>query len=312
MKEPVIHIVLNMDDNYMVHAITMLTSLFFNDPNSKFTVHVLSAGLTAEVKKTLKNWIEHHCYQHVIFYDLNEKKANLFPKCINEHISMAANYRLFVADVLPHDVHKIVYLDCDLVVEEKMSTLFSYDISKYPVAAVEDMWSGKNDNYERLGYDRKYGYFNSGVLLINLDIWRKYSLSKMFIRFLNCHDNLKFIDQDILNGTLYDKWLHLPLRWNIQDGFLRKKTKIREEKKQDLLEECHCPAIIHFTGSKKPWNYDCQNPFRSRYFHYLDMNPWRGRRPMMPDNFRRKLMLDRVLYALSLKPHKYRQNILAE
>ncbi len=310
MKEPVIHIVLNMDDNYMVHTITMLTSLFFNDPDSQFTIHVLSSGLSSKVKKTLKNWIEHQCRQQVFFYNLNKNNTKIFPEYVNSHISQAANYRLFVADVLPADVHKIIYLDCDLIVEQQLSKLFNYDIGRYPIAAVEDMWSGKDDNYERLGYDRKYGYFNSGVLLINLDMWREKSLSRVFINYLNSHDNLKFIDQDILNGTLYDKWFHLPLRWNVQDGFLRCNPKIRKEKINDVIEECHRPAIIHFTGSRKPWNYDCLNPLKNRYFHYLDMNPWKGRRPMMPDNFKRKLMFDKILYALFLKPHKYRQDIV--
>ena len=78
-------------------------------------------------------------------------------------------------------MHKIIYLDCDLIVEQQLSKLFNYDIGRYPIAAVEDMWSGKDDNYERLGYDRKYGYFNSGVLLINLDMWRE-SLTRFCMR----------------------------------------------------------------------------------------------------------------------------------
>lgn len=303
------HIVLNMDDGYIVHAVTMLTSVFVNNPDEDITVHILSSGLSEKVKHTIRQCIEGRYGQTVQFYDVDTADTDIFPEYVNSHINKSANYRLFVADILPTDIHKVLYLDCDLIVESPLKELFDADISNSAVAAVEDMWSGKDDNYERLGYDRTYAYFNSGVLLINIDWWRNHSLSKSFIDYLNNHENLKFVDQDILNGVLHDQWLSLPLRWNVQDGFLRSKLKIRKERRKELLRECRHPAIIHFTGSRKPWNYDCLNPYRDRYFHYLDMTPWMGERPVMPSRFKRKMILDNILYTLLLKPRKYR-NIL--
>ncbi len=304
-----IDIVINIDDNYLKQAVTMLTSVFANNLKLHVTVHVLSSGLSDSVQEVLGEWVRARYHQNIIFYSISKHDSDVFPKYVNSYISDAANYRLFVADILPADVHKVLYLDCDIVVDCPIEELVGIDISDCPVAAVEDMWSGKDGVYERLGYSRQYGYFNSGVLMINLDWWREHKLSEAFTGFLNNHPNLPFVDQDILNGVLHREWHSLPLRWNVQDGFLRRRPKIRSQRREELLKEMHSPAIIHFTGSRKPWNYDCQNPYRERYFHYLDMTPWMGERPVMSASFKRKLTFDKVLYALWLKPRKYRKGI---
>ena len=97
----------------------------------------------------------------------------------------------------------------------------------------------------------------------------------------------------------------IPFKWNVQDGFLRRKPKIRKSCIPTLQNEIKSPAIIHYTGSRKPWDYECINPYKESYFKYLDMTKWKHTRPYMPLKFKFKLMLDKVLYFLYLKPRKY-------
>ena len=305
MTDERINIVLNTDSQYVVHCCTMLCSVFENNLNSKFNIHVISEGLTDSVVVDIKNIVEDKYKQKLYFYILDSEVLNYFPKYTNSHISQAANYRLFVEKILPSYIDKVLYLDCDLIVDSSLEPLWNVDISNYPIAAVEDMWSGKDDNYIRLGYDRKFGYFNSGVLLINLKWWRENNICDVFIKYLKSHDDLKFVDQDILNGVFYKSRKQIPLRWNVQDGLLRRKPKIKKHFILTLKNEIKHPSIIHYTGSRKPWDYDCINPYRDRYFHYLDMTKWKNHRPYMPMKFRIKLMVDKILYFLYLKPHKY-------
>ena len=299
------NIVLNTDSQYVVHCCTMLSSLFENNINSKFNIHVISGGLTGPFINDIRNLVEEKYSQKLYLYIIDSEALNYFPKYKNSHISQAANYRLFVDKILPSDIDKVLYLDCDLIVNNSLEPLWSIDISDCPIAAVEDMWSGKDDNYIRLGYDKKYGYFNSGVLLINLKWWRENNICNNFIEYLKCHDNLKFVDQDILNGMFYNNRKLLSFKWNVQDGLLRRKPKVRESSMPKLQNEIKCPAIIHYTGSRKPWDYDCINPYKESYFKYLDMTKWKHTRPYMPLKFKFKLMVDKVLYFLYLKPRKY-------
>ena len=57
----------------------------------------------------------------------------------------------------------------------------------------------------------------------------------------------------------------------MQDGFLRKKKKIKKEYLDILDTEIGLAVIIHFTGSKKPWHYKSVHPYKSVYFKYLDL-----------------------------------------
>ena len=305
MTDNRVNIVLNTDLQYVVHCCTMLSSLFENNINIKFNIHVISGGLTASFINDIRNLVEEKYSQKLYLYIIDSEALNYFPKYKNSHISQAANYRLFVDKILPSDIDKVLYLDCDLIVNNSLEPLWSIDISDCPIAAVEDMWSGKDDNYIRLGYDKKYGYFNSGVLLINLKWWRENNICNNFIEYLKCHDNLKFVDQDILNGMFYNNRKLLSFKWNVQDGLLRRKPKVRESSIPTLQNEIKSPAIIHYTGSRKPWDYDCINPYKESYFKYLDMTKWKHTRPYMPLKFKFKLMVDKVLYFLYLKPRKY-------
>lgn len=309
MKKPTLDIALNLDDKYIVQAIVMLTSIFVNNRDIKTSIHVITRGLSERSCRLLEQCVTAKYGQGLHLYIIGKPESDIFPHYTSGHISDAANYRLLAAEVLPPSVHRILYLDCDLIVEASLLPLAKADISHYAVGAVEDTWSGKAEKYRILGYRRRYGYFNSGVLLINLDWWREHKLTEAFVHFADRHNGLKYVDQDILNGLLYTSWKPLSMRWNIQDGFLRCRPKIREEKKQEMLSECQSPAIIHYAGRRKPWNYDSQNPLNGRYYHYLDMTQWRGMRPSVPFGYRCKQIADNILTVLHLKARKYRQGL---
>lgn len=303
------HIALNMDDQYLEHALAMLVSVFHNNPDLHFAIHVITAGLSPTTIEGLDDLIEGQYHNELQVHELSGQTAGLFPGYVNSHISQAANYRLFVANILPETIDKVLYLDCDLIVEGDLKTLLDFPLDDNAIGAVEDMWSGKDDNYKRLGYPRQYGYFNSGVMMISLSHWREHNLSERFVDFYNAHPNLLFVDQDILNGVLHGKWQHLPLAWNIQDGFLRRKCRVRKEMMPEVVDACKHPMIIHFTGSRKPWNYDCLSPFRDEYFKYVDMTAFRGTRPKAPLRWSCKLALDRLLFVLHLKKKRYRESL---
>ena len=82
-----------------------------------------------------------------------------------------------------------------------MDSLWNIDIANNSVGAVPDITLTYDiRSYNRLDYEMELGYFNSGVLLINLDYWRKNSLSTIILEYINENvEKLKFHDQDALN-----------------------------------------------------------------------------------------------------------------
>jgi lipopolysaccharide biosynthesis glycosyltransferase len=300
-------IAFNIDDNYIMQCCTTIVSILHNNKKSAVRFHVISNGLTDESMSKIKQMVVNY-RQQVFFYVVEPEMMSDYEIFDRQgHISMATYLRLFVSDILPEQLHKIIYMDCDLIVNGSIAELWETDVENYALAAVEDMWSGKADNYVRLGYDSADTYFNAGVLVVNLDYWREHNVSQQAADYVASHaGQLKFNDQDVLNGLFHDCKLLLPFRWNVQDGLLRRKRKIRPEAVQSLDEELKNPVIIHFTGHRKPWDYICLNPYKELFFKYVDMTEWKGFRPITPLSWKLKMAVDSVLYALRLKPRRYR------
>lgn len=300
----------NIDDGYLKYCAVMLTSLFENNKDEVIHVHLIADTLSKESQDFLSSMVKEKYKQQIDFYLVGNE---LLKDCIiygESHISLATYYRIFLESILPPSLSKILYLDCDLVVIGSLKELWNTDITNYAVGCVEDMWSGKENNYTRLQYNQQYSYFNAGVLLINLDYWRKINFEKLAISYIQQHPNeLLFNDQDVLNALLFNQKIFLPFRWNMQDGFFRTKRRIRKEALAELDKELKKPIIIHYTGGKKPWQYKAQHPYKAEYFKYLDMTLWQGERPHTPMGYKIKLIIDHLLYFLRLAQPKYRECI---
>ena len=301
-----IHIACNIDNNYIMQCCTTLESVMYNNKAEQITFHIIAFQLSDEAKNMITNEVKKY-HQTVFFYQYTPNAT--LPAFASSRFSLAAYLRLFVADILPMNIHKVIYLDCDLIVNGAISDLWDINISEYALAAVEDMWSGKPCNYERLNYSSEFTYFNSGVLLINLDVWRSSHIGQASIEYATKHaEALIFNDQDILNALLHDQKLLIPFRWTVQDGFLRRKRRIRPQAIPTLLAELRHPIIIHYTGHRKPWLYLCLNPYKELFFKYQDMTTWKGIRPKIPTSWKIKSIIDKTLYLLHLKCQKYDYN----
>ena len=273
-------IVCNIDNNYTKYCAVMLTSLFENNKGEDIKIHVLGNGLSEETKAILVELVVDKYDSSISFYDV--KNINFELPSTNSHISIAAYYRLFISSLLPKSIHKVLYLDCDLLVVDSLYSYWNTDISQYAVGVVEEMWAFTHDRGKRWGYPSELSAFNSGVMLINLDYWREIHFEKQVVDFIR--EKFEWItdaDQDVLNALFYDKKLFVPYRYNLQDGFYRRKRRINPKSENELNNELTQPVIIHFTNKRKPWKFNCIHPLRKEYFKYLDMTIWKGERPQM-------------------------------
>lgn len=182
--------------------------------------------------------------------------------------------------MLPDNIHKVLYLDGDIIVYDDLTELWNTDVKGYAVAAGQSILNKSIELIQKLGYDPKYGYFNSGVLLINMDYWRENHVVDLFVDYINKNmDNLRFADQDVLNPIFCDKRLELSIRYNFCTGFLLNEN-YRVKFPADLIYEIDkwykSPCIIHFHSNNKPWNSDCDNIYRWIWRKYRDETKWKG------------------------------------
>ena len=256
------------DDNYVHHCAVMLTSFFENNRSETHTIYLLTEGL----KNSNQLFLENLCSSHkakLCCYLVDKDIVQTLPIKKSDHLTLATYYRLFMADLLPNTLDKVLYLDCDIIVNQSLHTLWHTPIANRPLAAVEEMGCSLPDVYDRLGYDKKFGYFNAGVLLINLRYWREQHLTRTFITYAKeNYASIKAHDQDVLNGVLHESYLPLPVQWNVEEAFYHYHFLKKNWKMKGFRKSLCNPAILHYTWKPKPWEKDCLHPLRYNYFHY--------------------------------------------
>lgn len=299
-------IVVCSDNNFVMPTGVMLCSVCVNNQESEITFHVVADQVSSENKKKLKNIISSFQGKTIVFYDAGIINTTEIPTMEdNARLTIATYYRLFLTEILPSTMRKVIYLDGDIIVRQTLKPLWDINLDNAAIAAIPDSNSALDSFYERLVYPKKKGYFNAGVLLINLEYWRNHHLLSVFKDFMVHHaDQIVYHDQDVLNYILKDYKIELPITYNLQTGFLWTEKNYDAKYYQEVDKTIHNPAILHFNGAKKPWQKSCRHPYRSTFFKYQTQTVWKDE-PLQEDrpmSFRIKKFLGKILRKLHIIP----------
>ncbi|MBE9209045.1 glycosyltransferase family 8 protein [Nostoc sp. LEGE 06077] len=274
-----ISVVCTIDDKYAQHCAVMLASLFKNNPEQAFAVYIITDKSPSHHLNKLKKFLEQNINEFK-FIPIDENSFQNAP--ISHHISIAAYFRLLIAEILPQNLTRVLYIDSDIIFRNKIDTLWKTDISNFSHAAAIAIGM---DNYpEQIGLPEDSLYFNSGLMLINLDYWRKYKIFERGCELIRqTPEKLQWWDQDVLNILLCHTWLPIDLQWNSQVFMDGQEVQISSDYKDryerfNYLTAKLDPIIVHFIGggSAKPWHYGCTHPFKYEYEKYLQFTPWKG------------------------------------
>jgi lipopolysaccharide biosynthesis glycosyltransferase len=165
--------------------------------------------------------------------------------------SVATYYRLAAAHIL--DVDRFLYLDVDTLCDLDVSVLFGLDMKDSPAAMVtEAPLSTSVDRHvaQVLGNSHDAPYFNAGVILVNVEAWRREMITERAMEYLTKHP-AHFWDQSALNVVLHGKVLPLEERYN---------TIANMRKNWPLLTGPYGSneRLIHFVDYPKPWGFLCE------------------------------------------------------
>jgi lipopolysaccharide biosynthesis glycosyltransferase len=192
-------------------------------------------------------------------------------------------------------IDKILYLDSDIIVRRSLTELWNTDITNRALAAASTPY--EDDARRALGLAAGIECFNSGVMLINLEFWRRNDVPDKAISFArNNPEAVQYWDQDALNAVLVHQWIDIPSCWNW-----------REWRRGPTSDSGVEPAIVHFFTADKPWHWSNTHPFKSEYHEYRRRTPWRRyRQEGQPGPVRRfgRLLRSFVRFVL---PHRVRQ-----
>lgn len=242
-----IHVVLAVYDKsgkYSQHAGVVMASIFENT-QSPVCVHILhDATLTDENRRKFIRTAEKYG-QRTAFIDMTGHVRNIGEEAVtivSESFSHGSLFRLFIPEVMALD--KVIYLDCDIIVNLDIKELWQTDMEGKCLAGVPDMkksgflfstWGARS---RLMGFDMK-DYINSGVLLLDLQRIRLFGdmLKACILWFPEHSRHAHLPDQDFINSFFRGEIKHIPNKFNELNIY---------HSGED--------AVLHLAGYRKPWS----------------------------------------------------------
>ncbi len=284
MDRECMNVVYASNDGYARHLGASLYSLL--DKNRDFAeiaVYVLTLGLSAENRGKLQEIAEHFS-RKLVFLNIDDLRERIGYEVDTGGFDISVMLRLFMGDMLPESVERVLYLDCDTVVLQSLKHLWKENLEGKIAGAVMEptIYQAVKESID-LGDEDPY--YNSGVLLVDLKQWREQEIQKKLLEFWkNKGGKLFASDQDVINGTLKGQIQTLMPRYNFFTNYRyfsyrelvhQGKTYKAVTPRELQIAKQH-PFIIHYMGDERPWIAGNLNHYRRAYALYLAKTPWAG------------------------------------
>lgn len=249
------NLLVTLNSNYIFPLCVMLHSLSQTNSQNHFDIYVVYSSLTENdfslMEKALGNA---DAVIHRVPVD--EKIFDSAP--VLSRISKETYYRLLISELIPDDVHRILYLDPDVVIKKDLRELYDIDMQGKTVAAATHMFNAvKRFNIKRLGLKRTSNYINAGIMLIDVDRWKKQAPVQKILDFISANiKKLKLADQDVVNMMFEDDILLIDeKKFNLDEKtFFVNSYRIYTKNTITLEWVRENTVIIHYNGSRKPWH----------------------------------------------------------
>lgn len=293
-----------IDQSYVQHCGVMLTSLFENNQQERFDVYLLTDGISNDSYSNLLHLVRKYGSQLIVKkIDIDMLRDFPLPNSSSSQYSLACYYRILISELLPPAINKIIYFDCDLIVRGSIRELWDINMDGSALAAIDDAAFTALKACERLDIDISAYYYNSGVLVINLDYWRKFNISNKVLNFITHNkEKIKIVDQDALNAVLSQTRLKLPIKWNMLECFYTIKGSLSDQQKTEMEISRENPIVMHWATELKPWMYGSSNPFKSEYYKYLAYTEWKDYKPSINNLFHRFGWKRSIFICLKMEP----------
>ena len=272
------------NDGYARHLAASMCSLFDNNQaEEKIRVYILSNQLSAANIERLQSITERYKREMTVI-ELGDVRSRFPYEIDTRGFDVSALSRFFMAEMIPAWEEKILYLDCDTIVRGSLTALWETPMDNAAIAAVMEPTVGMGIK-EQIDLPKDAAYYNSGVLLINLALWRVENVQAKLLDFYREKGGKLFAcDQDTLNGALSDRIRMLEPKFNFftnlryfpYSSLIVRTGDYAKVSKEQFREARRNPVILHYLGDERPWKRGNLNHYRKYYEKYLAMTPYAG------------------------------------
>ena len=274
------------DNNYVWLLGISAISMFENNKElQNLNVYLLGENISNENKQILTKIGEKYNRQITI---IEVPKIDIPEALVSARWPLSAFTRLYAGELLPDNVDRVLYLDCDSIIKGDLSELDAWNVSGKIFWGIKDCIGKEYKKNIGIGTDGLY--VNAGVLLINLTELRKVSIKEKLSAYMHQYENyINYADQDVLNGAFNGTIGVLPPQYDVMTIAatysykdivrLRKPTNYYSQKEID--DAVANPIIIHYTTNMRtvrPWFTNSNHPFSNDFMLYMKKSPWVDRR----------------------------------
>ena len=254
------NILLAADNKYLKYMENLIFSIKSNLDDENIKIYFVNQNVDKEKLNRKKRKLERKYDIEFNIINVSQEMFSNLP--INEHFSVEMYFRMIAQFILPENLDRILWIDIDIVCLENIKQFYYQDFDNKSMIVCADSMYGEQmlvEHKENLGIKPDTKYFNSGVLILNLDKMRKkYTMEEIMETSIKYKDKLKYPDQDILNILYEGDVKYTGKRYNYQLIFRDDIEKGDEGK----------IALLHYTSAEKPWRFKAINKASKYYWIY--------------------------------------------
>lgn len=304
------HICYAADDNFCMQTGVSMLSLTAHTEPATLTFHLLDAGISPTNYQRLDR-IARQAGAELLRYDIRpwlDKIRQTGQKMWGDFPTHATWARLFLPELLPSEVDRVLYLDGDVICTGDVDALYCTNLQGACLGGAEDCVSRQ---YKAdLGFAETEPYLNAGVLLLDMNTWRQRYDPHWPQTFLCSGKAFPMADQDVINLMFRDSRFLLPLQYNYSAWYraldlaalrrLFQSPQLCRYTRQDL-DFCRRHAVlIHYNSCSllvRPWYRGATDPAWPEWKRLYDASEW-GTAPLPeePPRMNTAEQKDRRLY----------------
>lgn len=261
------NILVSTNDQYVMPLTVLLQSLFDNNPGP-MTVYFLCSDLSDGGRDFVDRLVSSRG-SNVIFLPVGEEAFRGLPT--KKYISRETYFRLLAAELLPAEVDRVLWLDADMVVNGPVDDFYHTDFEGAAVVACPHgpaMRPVIDEGCAMIGIEHPEQYFNAGVMLCNLDEWRRMGIPDRIAQIASTPRQMQFPGQDFTNLVFNGRVQTAD--WRVYN------CMVHSVMPEDIPELREVARIIHYVGSAKPWQF-VDIPFGDIWVDYYERSPFGGR-----------------------------------
>ena len=268
----ILHVACAAEGRYAAHSAAMLHSVAASRGEHEFHAHYLHGPEFSRRDADAIRAMLAGIGAAASFHEIAPERVAALP--VVDMFTKAMWYRIFLPELVP-EAERMLYLDVDTLALDDIAPLWQLDMAGFYVGAVTNVLMPHHRHRPASLGLANDSYFNSGVLLMNLDAMRREGTSAELHRYAKRHRELEWPDQDALNVVLGSRRLALRPRWNAMNS-LRFPWAAEVFAADELEEARRRPAIRHFEGpaDNKPWHRGCARSDRELYARHRRATPW--------------------------------------